>query len=200
MPASQPERITSTSSEAASRPSRLDEPRTARRPREEKRAASHDPVAAGADEAVEGRGRRGSGGRRQLGHHEQAVVPEDEEGGLAVAARSPPGRAAGILTRMVIHQSLMHECGQWPHGGAAPQRDPVLGALLGSCSSAALVSQLTGGCRAALTRRGFAGTERGMLPPCPHLPPPRGLGLDWRTLERLRRRRPGRNAVLRGVP
>jgi hypothetical protein len=32
-----------------------------------------------------------------------------------------------------------------------------------------------------LTLAGFAGTERGMLPPCPHLPPPRP-GLDWRIL------------------
>ena len=47
--------------------------------------------------------------------------------------------------------------------------------------SAALVSQLTRACRAALTQAGFAGTERGMLPPCPHLPPPKP-GLDWRAL------------------
>jgi hypothetical protein len=46
---------------------------------------------------------------------------------------------------------------------------------------AVLVSQFMHGCRAALTGTVFAGTEPWMLPPCPHLPPPRP-GLDWRTL------------------
>ena len=32
-----------------------------------------------------------------------------------------------------------------------------------------------------MTSAGFTGTERGMLAPCPHLPPPRP-GLDWRSL------------------
>lgn len=57
--------------------------------------------------------------------------------------------------------------------------------------SGALVSQMTLPCRAALTAAGFAGTERGMLPPCPHLPPPRP-GLDWRSLNSLGGERGGR--------
>jgi hypothetical protein len=44
---------------------------------------------------------------------------------------------------------------------------------------------MTRACRAALTSPGFAGTERGMIAPCPHLPPPRP-GLDWRALNAFR--------------
>ena len=47
--------------------------------------------------------------------------------------------------------------------------------------SCLLVSQMTPGCRAALTGGGFAGTERVMLPTCPYLPTPRP-GLDWKML------------------
>src|SRR3984957_20210751 len=89
-------------------------------------------------------------------------------------------RSSGpIATRSIIHQRRMDAArGQT---AARRHRGTVTGGLSGGVFSSALVSQLAHAFRAALTNGGFAGTERWMLPPCPHLPPPRP-GLDWRIL------------------
>ena len=90
---------------------------------------------------------------------------------------------AGNSIRSVIDQSrTIAARGQVR---ARHQRGSPCTCLSGGVFSAVLVSQMTRACRAALTNPGFAGTERGMLAPCPHLPPPRP-GLDWRSLNAFR--------------
>ena len=81
--------------------------------------------------------------------------------------------------RMVVHQSRTTAAtGQM---ATLRHKGTLCTCLSENVFSAALVSQMTHACRAALTKGGFAGTEPVMLAPCPHLPPPRP-GLDWRTL------------------
>src|SRR5476649_2530384 len=87
--------------------------------------------------------------------------------------------AAAISMRIVLHQRRRTS----ERGHMATCLHQAIGRPMFSTGvfRAVLVSQFMHGCRAALTGTAIAGTEPLMLPPCPHLPPPRP-GLDWRTL------------------